>query len=168
MPLILREQRLGKPPKKNTPPARAIKEHEDDHNLEVEIDRQVGDLVPQKARGEVVKRLTSIIVGEMFSGPIAHPRHLKQYEEVLPGSADRIIQMAEDRNQHHIAMDQKMSDAEIADRKLGMIIGGAIFLLLIVAALAIALTKENPTLAGIFLGAAVIGGVGLFVKGRNG
>lgn len=159
---------MGKPPSKKTPNPPGTDVVEDDYNLEEEIDRQVGDLVPQKSRGEVVKRLTSIMVAEMFSGPIAHPRHLRQYEEILPGSADRIIKMAEDRNQHHISMDQKLSDAEIADRKLGMIIGGSLFASLVVAAFLIALTTNSPTLAAIFMGAAVIGGVGLFIKGRNG
>lgn len=159
---------MGKPPSKKTQNPPDTEKAEGDYDLEIEIDRQVGDLVPQKSRGEVVKRLTSIMVAEMFSGPIAHPRHLRQYDEILPGSADRIVKMAEDRNQHHIAMDQKLSDAEIADRKLGMIIGGSIFATLIIAAFIIALITQSPALSGIFMGAAVIGGVGLFVKGRNG
>ncbi len=159
---------MNKPPSKKPQNQSIIDDEGDDHSLEVEIDRQVGDLVPQKARGEVVRRLTSIMFSEMFSGPIAHPRHLREYEDILPGSADRIVSMAEDRNNHHIAMDQKMSDAEIADRKLGMIIGGSLFAFLVGAALVVALVSKSATLAGIFMGAAVIGGIGLFVKGRNG
>lgn len=137
-------------------------------SLEEEIDRQIGDLVPQKARGEVVRRLNTIMFSEMFSGPIAHPRHLREYEEIHPGAADRIISMAETRNDHHIAMDHKMSDAEIADRRLGMICGATLFGFLILAALICGIWTKQTGLAAVFLGTAVIGGIGLFIKGRNG
>lgn len=32
---------------------------------------------------------------EYFEGPLPHPKMFKQYESILPGSADRIITMAE-------------------------------------------------------------------------
>jgi uncharacterized membrane protein len=159
---------LSKPPSKKTENQPATDAVDQEHDLELEIDRQVGSLIPQKARGEVVKRLTSIMVSETFSGPIAHPRHLREYESILPSSADRIISMAEVRNHHHIEMDQKLSNAEIADRKLGMMIGGGLFAFLIIAALSTALFTENAALTSIFMGTAIIGGIGLFVKGRNG
>ncbi|MDR0808864.1 MAG: hypothetical protein LBE86_07035 [Gemmobacter sp.] len=50
--------------------------------------RQVGDLVPQGSRAAIVARVTTLMVSEQFSGPIAHPRHLREYEEICPGSAD--------------------------------------------------------------------------------
>ena len=34
------------------------------------------------------------LVNQQFRGPIPPPVLLKQYEEVLPGSADRIVRMA--------------------------------------------------------------------------
>ena len=139
-----------------------------DHSLEQEIERQIGDLVPQKARPEVIRRLNTIMVSEMFSGPIAHPRHLREYEDIQPGAADRIIKMAEDRNQHHINMDNKMFDAEIADRRLGMICGAALFGLLVLAAFVAGVLTGQVGLAAVFMGTAVIGGIGLFIKGRNG
>ena len=37
---------------------------------------------------------------EEYSGPIPHPNILKQFEEVIPGSADRILKMAEKEQEH--------------------------------------------------------------------
>ena len=108
------------------------------------------------------------MVSEYFAGPIAHPRHLRAYEEIQPGSADRIIRMAEARNEHIIAMEAKIADAEIADQKRGMWLGGALFASLIGAALLSALSELGALVVGLFLGAAAIGGVAVFVKGRNG
>lgn len=159
---------LNKKPETRPAPQQSTETRDVPEELEHEIDRQIGDLVPQKARGEVVRRLTTIMFSEVFSGPIAHPRHLRAYEEIVPGSADRIISMAEERNQHHIEMDKKIADAEIRDRRLGMICGAALFGLLIASALVCALVTENALIAGAFLTAAVVGGVGLFIKGRSG
>jgi uncharacterized membrane protein len=35
-----------------------------------------------------------------YSGPLPSPEHLRGYEEVLPGSADRILTMAEKQSDH--------------------------------------------------------------------
>ena len=41
-----------------------------------------------------------------FSGPLPPPSLLKGYEEVCPGSADRIITMAEKQQQHRHSMEK--------------------------------------------------------------
>lgn len=130
------------------------------------IARQIGDIVPQKQRDVIVARMTSLMVSEHFTGPIAHPRHLKGYEEVTPGAADRIIAMAEKQQEHHIAMDEKVLVAEESDRRLGMWLGAAAFVFLIACALVSALVVESVVIPGLFLGTAAIGGVGLFIRGR--
>ncbi|MBL9045962.1 MAG: DUF2335 domain-containing protein [Tabrizicola sp.] len=137
-------------------------------SLEEEIDRQIGDLVPQGARSQVVARITTLMVSEHFSGPIAHPRHLREYEDICPGSADRIISMAEHRNQHNMDMDRTSLAESVKDQKLGMVMGGGLFALLVSAALVVALKTESVLLAGLFLGAAAVGVIGLFIRGRNG
>lgn len=136
--------------------------------FEAEVDRQIGDLVPQKARREIVHRMTALVISETFSGPIAHPRHLREYEAISPGAADRIISMAEARNNHHMMMERSVLDAETRDQKLGMILGAGLFACLIAAGLIVALMYQNVALTGVFLGAAALGGIAIFVKGRNG
>lgn len=136
--------------------------------FEAEVDRKIGSLLPQKARKEIVSQLTSLVISESFAGPIAHPRHLREYEQICPGAADRIIAMAEKRNEHHINMESRVLDAETSDQRRGMVFGASLFGLLILAALIVALVSRDWKLAGIFLGAAALGGVALFIKGRNG
>lgn len=97
-----------------------------------------------------------------------HPRHLREYDEVLPGAAERILSMAERNLQHNISMDQSMVNAEVADRKLGMWLGAGLFGLLIVGAFGTLFVTSNPVVPGLFLGTAAIGGVVAFIKGRNG
>lgn len=42
-----------------------------------------------------VQELHSIVQSAMYTGPLPPPKMLQQYEEVLPGMADRIMSMAE-------------------------------------------------------------------------
>lgn len=134
--------------------------------LQEQLNRQVGDLLPAGSRQEILRRITTVVHSEQFSGPIAHPKHLREYEEILPGSADRIIAMAEAQQQHMISMDNKVVDKEYGDRRWGMVIGAVMFSSLIACALISAVSGNNIA-AGMFLGAAAIGGVGLFVNGRK-
>ncbi len=76
--------------------------------------------------------------------------------------------MAEKRNSHHIEMERGVLRAEESDQKLGMILGASLFALLIGAAFYVAIVKGDAVLSGIFLGTAALGGVALFIKGRNG
>lgn len=150
------------PAKDNTPDA------SEPRTLEEELDRQIGEIVPQSIRAQVVARVTTIIASEYFAGPIAHPRHLREYEETCPGSADRIIKMAEDRNNHIMQMERAVFDEEAADQRRGMNYGAVLFAILIFSALITALMGLPIAVTALFLGTAAIGGIGLFIKGRNG
>ncbi|QLH13560.1 DUF2335 domain-containing protein [Paracoccus pantotrophus] len=160
---------MSKPPAKTPATAKNTQpEAGEPTSLEAELDRQIGEIVPQAMRAQVVARVTSVVASEYFSGPIAHPRHLREYEDICPGSADRIITMAEERNRHIMAMERKVLEEDAADQKRGMQYGAGLFCLLIVAAFVTSAMKLHPAVPGLFLGAATLGGIGLFIKGRNG
>ena len=139
-------------------------------DLQSEIDRQIGPLVPQGARKQVVERvskITAMQISEHFSGPIPHPKHLEHYEEICPGSADRIISMAENQLAHNQRMDTSMLKSDSDYRKLGLLAGWAIFAMLIICALIIALNTDNSVIVGIFLSAATLSGVAAFINGKK-
>ncbi len=60
------------------------------------------------------------------SGPLPHPEILSGYEKVLPGSADRILKMAEKQQDHRTSIENKLVNAENQSRLLGL---GAGFLI---------------------------------------
>ncbi|WP_375449857.1 DUF2335 domain-containing protein [uncultured Devosia sp.] len=98
---------------------------------------------------------------------MAYPRHLAAYDDIVPGSAERIIAMAEKAQNHNITMQQQSLGAEIADQKRGMYLGAAILLILVVAAFSAGAIYDNNVLAGLLLGAAVLNVVALFIRGRS-
>ncbi len=103
---------------------------------------------------------------EHFSGPLPHPRHLIEYDAILPGAAERILTMAEKAQTHSAEMDRLIVQAQIDDQKRGMNYG--LIALLVILALAAAFGYlDRPIIAGLFLGAAVLGSIPVFVNGRK-
>nr|DAF77721.1 MAG TPA: putative membrane protein [Caudoviricetes sp.] len=110
---------------------------------------------------EVVKKVVIKAMREEFNGPIPHPDIIKGYEEILPGSADRIIAMAEQQATHRQAMERTMVAAESRDGLLGVVfafllgigcIGAAILMVYIVP-------QNAGAIAGAVLGATGIGSI---------
>lgn len=59
------------------------------------------DVAPESPGGIVIQR------SERFQGPVPHPNLMAGYEEVLPGSADRILTMAEQSATHIRKMQER-------------------------------------------------------------
>ena len=145
----------------DTAPPRSLQEIE----VAKEIERRIGPLVPAGARGQLVSTVM-MMMSEQFSGPIAHPRHLREYEEILPGSAERIIAMAEKQQGHNIEMERLIVSAQVSDQKRGMRYGLAALLATLIAAVGVGLAGQVALSISI-LGVGVAGVVVAFIKGRH-
>lgn len=107
---------------------------------------------------EVKKVVAEVIQGE-FSGPIPPPNIIEGYERVLPGSADRIISMAEKQSAHRQEMEKKMIDSESRDGFLGVVFAFLLGIGCIVAA--VIMVWQVPQSAGAISGALLgITGIG--------
>lgn len=119
----------------------------------------------QPVSEEVQRRLIRIEAHlESFSGPIPKPSMLKEYENVVPGCAERIIRMAEKQAKHRQNLEKTVieGDSKRADRGLraGFIVA--------LAGLGVALTLglNGQVQAAIIIGAVDLGAlVGIFVYG---
>jgi len=107
-----------------------------------------------------------MLVSENFSGPMPHPKHLQQYEEILPGSAKRMLAMAEKAQEHNASMQKTIVAAEVEDQKRGMVFG-FIGLLVALGFAGYSAFLGRADLAAIFVGSVVLGAITLFVKGRS-
>lgn len=50
-----------------------------------------------------------------YSGPIPHPMLLKEFNDVIPNGADRIMAMAEKQSEHRINIEDKVVNANNRD-----------------------------------------------------
>ena len=157
---------MAKRPEGQTKPANVPVEIATNGDLVEEISRRVGSLVPQSQKAQVVAQVVSIVQQERFSGPIAHPRHLREYEDISPGAADRIISMAESDLKHNQDFQMAALKADVNDSKIGRTFGFVVFLMLMVGA-GVSGVYGNNVVALAFLGTGALGVVGQFIDGRT-
>ena len=101
---------------------------------------------------------------ETFSGPIPNPALLKEYENILPGSAERIIRMAEQQAAHRQLLERTViiGDSKRANR--GLWVGGVIAFAFLVGA--VFLIYNGHDWAGATLGTVDVASiVGVFIYG---
>ena len=108
----------------------------------------------------------SVTVSEQFTGPIPPPPIMKQYEEILPGSADRILKMAENQSEHRQSLEKKRLSFSNREVHLGQIFGFLIGAIAIVTGGYTALSGAQIP-GGVIGTSAVIGLVSVFVIGSK-
>jgi len=125
---------------------------------------------PDNRNGRLVAASKTVM---QFSGPMPHPELLGRYEALCPGSANRIIKMAEQEAEHRRAAETKIIDAQIKDRsdqytesRCGQIC--ALVITLAALGLGAYTAAQGHEWAGSVIGVGGIGGiVTTFIFGRQ-
>ncbi|MCK5127004.1 MAG: DUF2335 domain-containing protein [candidate division Zixibacteria bacterium] len=106
------------------------------------------------------------ILKEEYSGILPLPSHLLQYEQVIPGAADRIICMAENQMKHRFGMEDKVISSDTCNAKRGVVFAFIICVLaLTIGGYLISIDKAIS--GGLFAGTIVVTLVGTFIYGTN-
>jgi len=82
--------------------------------------------VPGGPRPEQDKRPTLVAYAEgqiSYSGPAPLPSILRGYEEIVPGSAARILEQVNRQTDHRIDLENRVVNSDIARSKLGLWLG---------------------------------------------
>lgn len=90
-----------------------------------------------------------------YSGPVPPPGVIAGWERELPGSADRILRMAEKQQDADIARARLKFERDDAFRTKGLYFGAAVILLLLAVA-ALALFSPVPWIAGVIVGTGIV------------
>src|SRR5215469_344716 len=88
--------------------------------------------VPQKVRENLVEQL--VMVTESYRGVLPHPKHFADFERVLPGCAERIMQMAEKEQNHRHGRENKIMGAESTYATRAQLYAAGIMLILVAGA----------------------------------
>ena len=80
-------------------PSDTPKESNDKSNPASVINKIIGEQLEGKIEGDdihaITTRIAQVFTTTYYSGPLPLPLHLKGYEDVLPGSAERILSLTE-------------------------------------------------------------------------
>ncbi len=119
--------------------------------------------LPEEERDVTRAFLLSKMSLEHFSGPIPHPRIIREYEEVLPGSANRILQMAENQQSHRHKMESLVIGSDIVMERLGLIAALVISMAIVLGGIyLIGSGKDIAGFAMVILQVAGVAGVFLY------
>ncbi len=104
-----------------------------------------------------------VIRNEAFAGPIPPPAAFSAYEQALPGTADRILKMAEAEQAGRIEQTRRQADATSRAKMLGPVFGFLSAIVLVAGAVLCA--RSGASIAsGAFAGATLAAVVRAFVR----
>ena len=127
-----------------------------------QISRQDG---VDPARVEAIQAVTHSLE-YTYSGPLPPPEVLKRFEEILPGSAERIFSQFEEQSAHRRFLEAKVISAGVISQHVGSVSGLIIGLLGVGGG--IWLTHEGKSSEGLTALLATLAGlVGTFLYKRN-
>ena len=127
------------------------------------------DAEMEEEQREQVRQVVTSVMSE-FSGPLPPPSIMKGYEDIVPGSADRILSMAENQAKHRQSMEKKIIDIESRDSLLGILFAFFLGASCIIAAIIIVILvpETSGAISGSILGMAGISSViATFIKGTR-
>lgn len=105
-------------------------------------------------------------MAEVFSGPLPPPHILSQYNEIVPGAADRIISLAENQSEHRQKIENKIIESDIKNSRLGLHYGLIIGLISVIGG-TICILNGHEVPGSIIGGTGLTGLVGVFVYGST-
>lgn len=123
-------------------------------------------------------------ISRVYSGPLPPPEILRQYDEILPGSASAIIQAYQSQVKHRLNVEQQQVDSDITHRQamsdlekeringifrsdlMGQLCGFVLALVSLGAAIYFA-TVEAYVAMGFFLSFPVMGMIRQFIKSQK-
>lgn len=123
-------------------------------------------LPPEEAQ-EVLTNLIGVARHESmtFEGPIPPPIIIRQYEDAVSGSGDRIITMAEKQMNHRHKMESSVINASIRYELLGLILGFLLSSGVIIGGFAALFSGLNVVGVGLIVTPAVtIAGVFVYTQ----
>lgn len=120
---------------------------------------------PQQLAQDQVRFITRV-QGVSFQGPLPPPEILRQYGEVVPGGAERIMAMAERNQEHRHKLESDVILKGVRNESRGQWLGFVLFILLIVSGTYLLATgKKVEGLSTLVLNATTF--AGLFVYSRR-
>jgi uncharacterized membrane protein len=110
--------------------------------------------------------MLAITSSSFFSGPIPPPELLAAYEQVCPGSADKIIQRFETQSEHRMRLERTVIIGNARRATAGLILGFVVCLVIVGGSIYLGLHGQ-PWLAGTLVTGALSAVVGTFVYGKE-
>jgi uncharacterized membrane protein len=101
-----------------------------------------------------------------YSSPIAPPQIVAAWEQILPGSADRILKLTEKQSTHRQKSETKVIDSNISKEKIGQILA-FVFCISVVLCGTFLIYSGKDTAGLVAICAAIVAPAGLFIYSKQ-
>lgn len=112
--------------------------------------------------GRAPTRVATLATSQQWLGPLPSPDALKQFDQIVPGAAERILADFEKQTQHRQTLEKAVVESRVSSTKRGQwfafIIAG-----LFLSFAAFSVYMEQPLLAGVIGAIDIVGLVGSFL-----
>ncbi len=134
-----------------------------------------GDVVGQTDSDDAASSDVTVVraTAETYSGPLPQPQAMNAYEDALPGAADRILTMAEQKAEQQRRMEQGTLDlAELEIHSayqqsfLGLVLGAVVAVVIVAGGAYMASLGHAEAGAGV-IGGTIVGMAATFVYGAR-
>lgn len=142
-----------------------MSETDKDLPIEVEVQPDISEHVSDPKLRAVLAKYSQSTTTITIS-PIPDPEQFAGYEKVLPGSADRILSMAENKSAHKQKMEEKTLIAETGYKNLGQKFGFVLVLAGIIMG-GICILAGHGILGTILGAAPIVSIASIFVIGKK-
>ncbi len=90
---------------------------------------------------------------EIYNAAFPHPKHMAEYDKIVPGIAQKIMEKAIEQTDHRIKMEEKVLDSNIEREKQGMWLAFTVVITITIAGFTLIYTGKNlPTgITALFL-----------------
>ncbi|MCK4027398.1 DUF2335 domain-containing protein [Streptococcus suis] len=132
------------------------------HQVTEFIEEQPDDIPEEVVKELIARRFESMT----YSGPIPHPQLLKEFNDVIPNGADRIMTMAEKQSGHRIILEEKVVNANNRDSFLGVVFAGVIALLIVLGAIFLIYNNKDIQGFSLLIGTSVAY-ISVFLKSKS-
>jgi len=122
------------------------------------------DHSPSGPEARKLVQITGQVTASSFSGPLPPPVVLREYNLVVPGSADRIVAQAERQTEHRITLETQVVRSDISRSWWGLACGFVLCLICIVGGILCVLQGHDLAGSAIATG-AVVGLATAFIYG---
>ncbi len=110
-------------------------------------------------------QVMAMVSRSAFRGPLPPPAMLREYNDIVPGAAERILERSEKEQAHRHRVTEKSVDGAIGKDRRGQWMAFAITILILVIAVVFALRGEM-WFAGTLITVDLIGLASVFAIGR--
>jgi uncharacterized membrane protein len=119
---------------------------------------------PKASSGPVA--VTGQVVATSYQGPIPPPVILREYEDLVPGSAKQIIDLFQSQSHHRMDMESRVITSDIWKSWTGLILGFIIAMSIVMAGTWL-ITQNHDVAGGSMITTGIASIVGAFIYGTR-